>query len=153
MKKNYKTDKVVIYTAHKNKIKEMFFQNTAIAIIAEKFWYTVHTIEKYVQSRATKIYTDKYNVIWRRCSICEIYRLEEFYNSNWRTKYLEAQCVICSKIKHKNYYIIQQNLWIPRNKEKRKESREKWKWKHKARKKILKILGILNGNWKRLQVT
>jgi hypothetical protein len=37
MKKNYKTDKVVIYTAHKNKIKEMFFQNTAIAIIAEKF--------------------------------------------------------------------------------------------------------------------
>ena len=152
-RKAFRVNKTNISSRHRKVAKKMYFENLSTATIAEKLWYKHSVIEKFVASRATKVYYDWNNVARRRCTICKVYRLEEYYNSNGLTKYLQSECKICGALKGRNKFILEKNLWITRSKEKRKESREKWKWKHKARKSVLCIIWILNANWKRLQGT
>jgi len=102
----FKKDKTRVHERQRPIIKERFFKWETIDNLAREFWYNNHYLKKWLNWRATTIYIAEDWVRWRRCSICRVYRIEE-WNFPWHWwKYKAALCRYCDRRKKKKqkYY-------------------------------------------------
>ena len=135
MKKN----KTKVTQLYKPKIKKLYFEWVSNEKLAIKFWFTINTILKYVNSSATKTYIDSKWIRHRRCSICKIYRLENTYILNCNS-YYKSECRIChNRICH-NRYKIKENIGSTYNKDKFQKHYQAYKWKYNAIRKVKRYI-------------
>lgn len=135
MKKN-KTKVIQLY---KPKIKKLYFEWVSNEKIAIKFWFTINTILKYVNSSATKTYTDANWIRHRRCSVCNIYRLETTYPLSCKA-YYKSECRMCHNRISKNRYQIKENIGSTYNRDRYKAHYTKYKWKYNAIRKVKRYI-------------
>ena len=148
---SYKIDKKKIGQKHSILIKKNFFSWKNAMDISKKFGYEYIVIKNFVGGRATKNYVDKDWVKWRRCRICKAYKkLEWNYLAGWKNKdvtkiYYKSECNYCNNLLKNNERKIIENIY---GKEKIKnKQKEKWGrhgWKYNIRRKILRIIWILD---------
>jgi len=146
MIKPTKRNKTKVHERNRKEIREAYFNWESSDSIAKRYWYDKNAMKKYLNSRATKVYIDPKWEEWRRCSICNVYRLREnFFQST--AKYKTAHCRFCDSLKKKNQYTMLKNKWEWWKKI--AMTRETWwrhKWKYNTRRRILRIIGYLDWN-------
>lgn len=128
----------------RKKILADYFAGEKKFALARKYRCTDDVINKFLDGRATKNYTDTSGKNWRRCSVCEIYKPVEEYGKHWQKKdktILSPHCSTCHKLRTKNKKIVKKNMddhydmiyWARLS---------WWKngWRYKTRRKIFYIL-------------
>jgi hypothetical protein len=136
-----------ITDVHRKKMLQDFFNNKPRKYIYDTYWYTKVVTDRYLDGRASALYTDADGKIWKRCSQHRAYlSLENFTLSG---KYYMSRCKKCETLKKKNKKQVMKNIGLEH--EVIYRSRLCWyknKWKYNTRRKILQIIWYLDVNSK-----
>lgn len=148
-----KKNKKKICYHHITLIKKDYFTWCSPMMIAEKYWYDYLCMQKYLDSSATKNYTDEEWTWWRRCKNCCIYKIAKnnFYIQPGRIwkKNRQPNCKSCKKVMARNRFIMKKNMddhydYIYWN---RKDYWKNW-WRYNYRKRLMRIIWYLDSHWR-----
>ena len=144
-----KKNKIKLSSEHKKLITQSYLDWVTLEKMANMYWYQKKVIQKYLY--APSFLKNIVNEKWekeRKCSMCGTYRtLDNYYKMpNW---YLKAHCNFCQKRLRKNHYIMDKAKWkLEDHKEKNLKHWHKHSWRYNTRRRILKILWVIDWNWR-----
>jgi hypothetical protein len=139
----FKKDKIYFQPRHKQEIIKLYKEWKTLKYISEKLWYKLDVL--YNSKRITpKIIYEQWKKL-RRCSVCNVYRIEELdFHRTWKW-YVRWNCIYCNNLVKINKYRLARNIWdAGRYKDMRRRSWQKNWWKYnlfvKVRKSVKDIL-------------
>ena len=142
-----KGDKKAVCRYHKEIIKELHHNWNWATEIARKLWYKVEAIQKYIRSFKEIIYNWE---IYYRCSICKTHKpASEFWRNSKLKNWLRWDCKYCHNLIRRNRTIIEKNMW--KETTNAREGKIQWKkngWRRNIRKRILRIIWVLDWHWR-----